>query len=243
MSWRGDPGETPPDEDPTERFPVRHDTYEAPSGTYHAPSAADEPRRFTPLLAAAAAVAVVAVLVLLVVVLSAGDAPPGSPVAPLGASGEEPAGSLGTALRDARPSDGDEAQGFAPPPFSDIVCTEPVDGFAARPVLIQAFRQECVAALDAVLTAESIDPAQVIEAAWAYRVQEIGAPDAGAPAAEAPAAGPLGEIYLVLEGERRVRFYLVSFDPETGAAVLAGRFTRVREIGPTVVFRWSRDAV
>lgn len=242
MSWRGDPrdresdtgrGTAPEagavglDEDPTERFPVRQDTFEVRADT------TDEPRRFTPFLAAAAAVGVVAVLALLVVVLSGGGGPPGSPPGSRGSLGQDLAASLGTTDRVARPSGDDESPGTALPPFSDIVCSEPVDGFAARQSLIEAFRDECDSAMDTVLSAEAIDPTQVLEAAWAYRVQD----------AAAPAAGPLGEVYLVLEGERRVRFYLVSFDADTGAAVIAGRFTRVREISPTVVFRWSRDAV
>ncbi len=193
----------------------------------------EEPRRFTPLLAAAAAVAVVAVLALLVVVLSAGGDPARSPIAGSGPPGQ-PTGALGTAEGDASLTGSDGSPAIGLPPLAEIVCKDPVDGFArARASLIQAFREECASALDAVLATEGIDPVQVIEAAWAYGVDDTGA----------QGAGPLSEVYLVLEGERRVRFYVVSLDPEAGDALVVGGMARVRQIGETVVFRWSRDAV
>lgn len=205
MTWLGTPGE-----------PVDEQTYGVPS----APS--EEPRRFTPILMAAAVVAAIGGIAIVAIFLSGAGAPSASPTA-RGGSGAVP--SVGGS---APPGSGAVACGggqtFGPDEVVASLCAAPVPTFAETdPAVIEALRVSCSGATAAVLATGDIDPDAVLEAAW--RRPETPSPSSG------------GEVFVTIDGERRVRRYVASLDVSSGT-FSAVRLKRVRAIPDDVVFRW-----
>ncbi len=204
MTWLGTPGE-----------PVDEQTYGVPSG----PS--EEPRRFTPILMAAAVVAAIGGIAIVAIFLSGAGAPSASPT-PRGGSGAVP--SVGGSAPPASGAVPSGAATFGPDELVASLCAAPVPTFAETdPAVIEALRVSCSGATAAVLATGNIDPATVLEAGW------------GQPETPSPSSG--GEVFIAVDGERRVRRYVASLDVSSGT-FSAVRLKRVRVIPDDVVFRW-----
>ncbi len=193
----------------------------------------DDGKRPTPVLVIAAVIGALAIVLIAVVAFTGGHSSPSptprpTPSGPVGSATPKPST---TPTTSASPSGGATNPPSGVDAFATEVCATPVAPFdQVSETLVAGFREYCLSSVAAVLTDESIDTTSVAGAGWAFTV--------GDPGAKGGAA--VSRVFLDLDGESRVRSYLVTHGA-SGAATIVGNYAKVRKIAdPQLVFSWTR---